>query len=140
MRLKLVLGIVVLVIIAFIAVIIYFNWLSIVRDVVIVLFALIWALAGALVAGVAWYSFLFVRSMRSRAEALATPANELLGQAKETLGSASESARTAKEAIAFMSDKAVMPAITVVSAAVAARRFVEVLLNGAKHDGHEAAE
>src|SRR5437763_9742239 len=100
---------------------------ALIRDLVIIVLGIIWIATGLLVGIIAWMTYKFVRSAPRRAEAVTTPAREVLGQAREAVDNATQGARTAKEAITFVSDKAIVPTITIVSAAVGARRFVEAL-------------
>ena len=111
------------------------GFVAFVRDVIIIILGIIWIIAGVLVAIVAWLSWKFVRSLPRRSEMVTAPAKDLLGQAQQAVGTAGEGARTAKEAVTFVSEKAVMPTILVVSAVAGARRFVEILLGGPKRDG-----
>jgi hypothetical protein len=103
---------------------------ALLRDLVIILFGVVWIIAGAMVAIVAWITWQFLRSVPRRAETVTSPAKELYGQAREAVGTAGESVRTAREAIVFVSEKAVLPTIAVVSAVNGIKRFVGVLLAG----------
>jgi hypothetical protein len=104
------------------------------RDLVIIIFGVVWIIAGVLVAIVAWLTYRFLRSVPRRTEAVTSPARELYGQAREAVGTAGEGARTAREAITFVSEKAVLPTIAIVSAVTGFRRFVGVLLGGSGRD------
>jgi hypothetical protein len=110
------------------------EFVAFLRDLVIIVVGLVWIGAGILFAIVTWLAWKFVRSLPGRTETVTTPARELVGQARQALGSAGEGAHTAREAIAFVSEKAVVPTIGFVSAAVAARRFVSVLVAGVRRD------
>ena len=109
----------------------------VVRDLVIIVVGLIWIVAGVGLLVVLWMSWKLVRSVPGRVEVVTTPAREIVGQAREAVGTANEGARTAREAITFVSQKAVLPTIGVVSAVVALRRFFEVLLGGANGPGRD---
>ena len=111
--------------------------IAVVRDLVIIVVGLIWMVAGVLVAVATWASWKFLKTLPGRAESAAAPAREVVDQARQAVGTAGEGARTAKEAIVFVSEKAVVPTIGVVSAAVAVRRFFEVLLGGPDRPGRE---
>ena len=114
--------------------------IAVVRDLVIIVVGLIWIVAGVLVAVVAWVTWKFLKTLPRRADSVAAPAREIVDQARQAVGTAGEGARTAKEAITFVSEKAVVPTIGVVSAVVAARRFVEVLVGGPdRHDRERSA-
>lgn len=115
------------------------EFVALVRDLVIIVVGLIWIAAGLLVTMLAWLSWKFVRTLPGRAETVTTPVKELVGQARQAVGTAGEGARTGKEAITFVGEKAVFPTIGFVSAAVAARRFVTVLVAGARSDGQNGA-
>jgi hypothetical protein len=110
---------------------------ALLRDIVIIIVGLIWIVAGLLVAAVAWLSWRFARSVPRRAEAVTVPAHELLGQARTVVGAAGEGARTAKETIGFVSEKVVVPTISIASAAVGVRKFVETLVAGPRTSGRE---
>src|SRR2546423_4843325 len=114
--------------------------IAVIRDLVIIILGVIWIATGLIVGAIAWYSYKFVKSAPRRAEAVTTPARELLGEAKQAVGTVGEGARTAKEAITFVSEKAVLPTITVVSAVAGARRFVEALFGGVEARGSEAGK
>ena len=108
--------------------------IAVVRDLVIIVVGLIWIVAGVIVAVAAWATWKFLKSLPRRADAVATPAREIVEQARQAGGSAGEGARTAREAIGFVSEKAIVPTIGVVSATVAVRRFFAVLVGGADRD------
>ena len=91
--------------------------LSVLWTIISFILGIIWIIAGVLVAVVAWLVWKLVKSMPKRATAVTEPAQELFGQAKQVVGTANEGARTAKEAIAFVSEKAVMPTIMVMFSA-----------------------
>ena len=112
---------------------------ALVRDIVIIIVGLIWIVAGLLVAVVAWLAWRFVRSMPRRAEAVTLPAQELLGQAGTAVGTVGDGARTAREAIGFVSEKVVVPTISIASAAAGARKFVETLVAGPSRNRTEDA-
>ena len=111
--------------------------IAVLRDLVIIVVGLIWIVAGVLVAGLAWAAWKFVKTLPGRAESVTTPAREIVDQAKQAVGTAGDGARTAKEAIVFVSEKAIVPTIGVVSATIAVRRFVGVLFGGSDRDGRE---
>ena len=111
--------------------------IALLRDLVIIVVGLVWIVAGVLVAIVTWLAWKFVKTLPARGETVTTPARELVGQARQALGTAGEGAHTAKEAIAFVSEKAIIPTIGFVSAAVAARRFVSVLVAGVRSGERE---
>ena len=102
------------------------------RDLVIIILGIVWIVAGALVAVVAWVTWRLVKSLPRRAEVVTAPAQELYGQARNIMGTAGETARTAKEAVTLISDKAVVPTIAVVSAVVGIRQFFQTLARGAR--------
>jgi hypothetical protein len=104
--------------------------IAVVRDLVIIVVGLLWIVAGVIVTVLAWATWKFVKSLPGRAEAVTTPVLEVVDQARQAVGTAGEGARTAKEAIGFVSEKAVVPTIGVVSVAVAVRRFFAVLFGG----------
>jgi|SRR4051812_15380755 hypothetical protein len=112
--------------------------LGAIRDLFIIVFALVWIVAGAIVAAIAWYTYRFVRSMPERTERMITPAQELLGQTRQAVATAGDGARTAREAIGFVSEKAVLPTITVVSALAGVRTFVRALIAGPTRAESEA--
>jgi uncharacterized SAM-binding protein YcdF (DUF218 family) len=102
---------------------------ALLRDLIIIIFGIIWIVAGVLVAAVAWLAWRFAKSLPRRAEAVTVPAQELFGQAKQAVNTAGEGAHTAKEAIGFVADKAVGPVIVGASTASAVRRFFEALIS-----------
>lgn len=110
------------------------EFVAFLRDLVIIIVGLIWIVAGVLVSLLAWLSWKFARTLPGRADTVTAPAKEIVGQARQAVGTAGESARTVREAIVFVSEKAVIPTIGLVSAAIAARRFVSVLVAGVRGD------
>jgi hypothetical protein len=113
------------------------NVIHVLRDLVIIIFGIVWIVAGALVALVAWLAYKFIRSLPGRAEIVKAPAEHLYGQAQQVMETAGDSARTAREAVTFVSSKAVLPTITAVSAVVGVRQFLQTLLRG---DGQRESE
>lgn len=112
----------------------FFQIVGLLRDIVIILVALIWIVAGVLMAAIAFLGWRFARSLPNRAEALIVPAREMVGQARQVVDSAGDSARTAQKTVSFISDRAVMPTIVVISAVAGVRRFIEVLFQGRERD------
>jgi hypothetical protein len=110
------------------------------RDLIIIIFGLVWIVAGAIVAAIAWYGYRFVRSLPARTERVIGPAQELLGQTRQAVGTAGEGARTAREAIGFVSEKAVLPTISIVSAAAGVRTFIRALITGPNRPEGEASD
>ena len=108
------------------------DFVALIRDLVIILVGLIWIVAGVLVVVIAWLAWKFMRSLPGRAEAVTTPARELVGKAREAVGTAGESARTAREAVVFVSEKAIIPTIGATSAVIGLKRFIEVLMAGVR--------
>jgi hypothetical protein len=107
------------------------------RDFIIIVFGLVWIVAGAIVAAIAWYAYRFIRSLPGRAERVIAPSQELLGQTRQAVATAGEGAQTAREAIGFVSEKAVLPTITLLSAMAGIRTFVRALITGPTGPGNE---
>ena len=108
------------------------------RDLIIIVFGLVWIVAGAIVAAIAWYAYRFIRSLPDRAERVITPTQELLGQTRQAVATAGEGAQTAREAIEFVSEKAVLPTITLLSALAGIRTFMRALISGPTGSESEA--
>jgi hypothetical protein len=115
----------------------FVQFVAFFRDIVIILFGLAWAVAGGLVAVVAFLTWRFMRTVPARADTISSPVIQLFGEAREAVGSAGDGARTAREAVVFVSEKAVVPAIVMASVVASVRRFVEVLLEGPVRDNSE---
>jgi hypothetical protein len=110
------------------------EFVALLRDLIIIIFGIVWIVAGVLVAVVAWLAWKFARSLPRRAEAITVPAQELFGQAKQAVNTAGEGAHTAKEAVGFIADKAVDPIISGTATVSAVRRFFEALFGGTRRD------
>jgi hypothetical protein len=115
----------------------FFQFVALFRDIVIILLGLVWVVAGILVAIIAFVAWRFIRTLPTRADTVSTPVVRLFGQAREAVSTAGDGARTAREAVVFVSDKAVVPAIVMASAVAGVRRFVQVLFQGPLSDQSE---
>jgi hypothetical protein len=109
--------------------------IHVLRDLVIIIFGIVWILAGVLVTILAFLAIKFVKSVPKRAEVVTTPAQQLYGQAQQVMETAGDSARTAREAVTFVSSRAVLPTITAVSAVVGVRQFLDTLVRGVRRNG-----
>ena len=114
---------------------------ALLRDLAIILLALIWIAIGLAVGALLFLAWRAFRAARARAAALSQAATEVIGTAKTTVNEAAAGMRSVSATASFIGDRVVEPVITFSAAVAAATRFVEVLFaprqSGGTTDGRD---
>lgn len=111
-----------------------------VRDIAIIILALLQIIAVVLVIVIAYFVLRLVKLLIAKVHELSVTTRTIIDQAQDVAANAADSARTVKGSVSFVSDTVVTPVIGVAAAAAGAKSFVDALFRGTRHRDREETD